>query len=335
MASSPRTHAKPRRRLQGLAAAIVLGAAAYTGGWYWAAGKLSETVSAAMVKARQGGQEIACDSHEARGFPFRMGLFCNSVSVRLPGEGVTVAAGALRSAAQIYQPSKIIAELDGPGLVEAPRIVPLKLDWENLRASFVHDNGTPERISVETSKLSVGAREAADGLLPLADVEAAEAHARANGEAIDIAASGNGIAMTQPGLTAIPAARFSLDATLPQGRELVRAGAVDPAHPLRGQTIELRHLTYAFPEEQATIALKGTLSVGMDGLADGTVEVRVENPEAFGDAARIAFPDAAADIDPIVNGLKAVTQSGNPVTITLQKGRMSAGLFPLGELPPF
>ncbi len=334
MTSSEGPQTRPGRRLRWLAAAIPLAIAVYSGGWYWLAGKVDMAVSTAIETARGNGEEITCENHKAGGFPFRLGLFCDSISVRLPSEGIMVAAGAFRSAAQVYQPSKMVAELDSPGHVEAPGLRPLKLDWENLRASFVHDKGDPERVSIETRAMNIGAREAADAFLPLAEIADGEAHMRINGEALDLAASGKGIALTQPGLTAIPEALFSLDASLSKGAALVRGGPADPAHPLRGQTIELRDLTYAFPDEQASIVVTGTVRIDDAGLADGALQMKTVKPEAFGDAARIAFPEAQEQIDPIVNGLTAVAQSGAPVTVTLTKSRMSAGLFPLGDLPP-
>lgn len=333
MASSRAKAPLKSRRLQWLAAGILVAIATYSVGWYWLAGKLETEAIRTIQNASQNGQALTCENAEARGYPFRIGLFCDAVGARLPSAGITVSAKALRSAAQIYAPNKIVTELDGPALVEAPGLAPLKLDWELLHASFVQGLGQPERVSVEARQLTISARQEADRTAPLAAIGNGQVHARLRGEALDLAASIEGMKLPGAQFSAIPEALFTLDATLPKGAALTRE-STDPAHPLRGQTIELRDLTYAFPLDQASIALKGTVGIDEAGLADGAIDVKVVKPEAFGAAAHAAFPNAAAEIDPIVNGLSAIAQSGAPVTITVKKGKMSAGLFPLGELPP-
>jgi hypothetical protein len=49
-----------------------------------------------------------------RGYPFRLEVFCTALDVARPAEGLTVKAGAFRSAAQVYEPRRVYAELDSP-----------------------------------------------------------------------------------------------------------------------------------------------------------------------------------------------------------------------------
>ena len=58
-----------------------------------------------------------CVNLTARGFPFRIGLFCDRVAFEQPSAAMTLSAGAFRSAGQIYDPMRLVAELDGPAKI--------------------------------------------------------------------------------------------------------------------------------------------------------------------------------------------------------------------------
>ncbi len=333
MTSSKPASSSYRRRLIVLATVIIVAVAAYTAMWFWLAGQLTGAVARATADARAAGQEITCERPEARGYPFRLGLFCDAVAVRLPREGIVAGAGALRSAAQIYAPDHIVTEIDGPAILETHDLVPLQLDWEQLRASLRHDNGKPQRISTESRKLVVALRNAGEDNAPFAAVEAGESHARINDAALDLAATLDGVTLSDPRYAAIPALGLVLDATIPDGASFVD-GTAEGGLTIRGHDIDVKILTLAMPSKQASVALSGHLSIGRDGLIDGTVDVRMANPLAFTEAASVAFPESQNDIAPIANGLAALAVTGAPVTLTIRRSRVSAGFIPLGALPP-
>jgi hypothetical protein len=334
MASSQANTTTYSRRMKWLAAGIVVLAAAYSGAWYWIAGEIDAEVRQAIAGEEAQGRTVNCENSTVRGYPFRLGLFCDSVGLRLPAEGINLSAGALRSAAQVYAPGHVVTELDGPAFIDIPDLRPLRLDWELLHASLIHSAGEPERVSVEAKAMAVGQREAGDNTVPVLKFDQGETHVRIVGEALDIASSGEGLVIAVSTLAGIPKAAFRVEASLPGGAPLIRGQMADKSHPLRGQTFDLRDVTLSFPEREASISLKGTAAIDARGLADGTIELRFTKPEVLGEAVRIAFPQAAPQIDPVIGGLTAIAQTGAPVTITLTKGKISAGLFPLGELPP-
>ena len=322
-----------RRRIIGLGIAVVLAVAAWTGAWFWLAGQATGSAMRAMEDARADGRELSCENVEARGYPFRLGLFCDAVAVRMPREGIVAGAGALRSAAQVYAPGHVVAELDGPAVLETPDILPLQLDWEQFRASLRHDMGQPERLSAESRNLKIALRQAGEDNAPLAAMHDGEVHARLNGPALDLAAALNGIALADPRYADIPEAELVMDATLPGGAALVD-GTSPNGLTIRGQTVELKVLTLSLPARNASVSLSGNLVVGDDGLIDGSVDIRMTNPQAFADAAAVALPDTKDDLAPLVTGLTALGETGVPVTLTIRRGRVSAGLIPLGNLPP-
>ncbi|MCB1441256.1 MAG: DUF2125 domain-containing protein, partial [Nitratireductor sp.] len=62
----------------GLAIFVVVLFGGYSLGWFYFAGKLVEQVNVALAGAKQNGTNADCVNPTARGFPFRIGIFCDS-----------------------------------------------------------------------------------------------------------------------------------------------------------------------------------------------------------------------------------------------------------------
>ncbi len=112
MAASSRSSVSTK--IWALAVGILLVIALYTAGWFYAASTLKEKTLALLGDQQRHGVSALCQDAEYRGYPFRIGLFCSKVSIDDKTNGVSATFGALRSAAQIYQPNHIVWELDGP-----------------------------------------------------------------------------------------------------------------------------------------------------------------------------------------------------------------------------
>ena len=188
MASSDR---KPNynRRFFWFSVFIVVLFGGYSASWFWLAGRLETAASAAVARFGQDGRTAECENLVVRGFPFRIGLFCDGVRYEDSGGSLSASAAAFRSAAQVYSPFHIVAELDGPATVAAPQIGPLTLSWRNLRASTVLGEGLPDRASVEADALSAEGTVGALVDAALADIDHAEGHMRRNGSDLDVAGS--------------------------------------------------------------------------------------------------------------------------------------------------
>ena len=68
---------------------IVLLAAVYTGGWFYAASALKTNVLRALGKQDAAGFTGQCTDLDQQGFPFRIGLFCSKVEVDDHARGVS------------------------------------------------------------------------------------------------------------------------------------------------------------------------------------------------------------------------------------------------------
>ncbi|MCO0638067.1 DUF2125 domain-containing protein, partial [Lutimaribacter sp. EGI FJ00014] len=135
MASSTGGGSRFARRMFLLAAAIAVAVLTYTATWFYLARALEQRTAETVATLNGNGVRAFCEEPEAKGYPFRIGLFCRSVFYENRKGGISVRAGALRSAAQVYQPFRVVGELDGPATIRLPFAAALEARWENLRAS--------------------------------------------------------------------------------------------------------------------------------------------------------------------------------------------------------
>lgn len=119
-----------------LGGGVLLAIALYTGGWFYAASSLKNTVLKAIAPRDQAGVSGECSDIEFRGYPFRIGLFCSKIDVDDNVNGVSATFGALRSAAQVYAPGNIVWELDSPAEIRTSNGLSISAQWTNLQASL-------------------------------------------------------------------------------------------------------------------------------------------------------------------------------------------------------
>ena len=184
MASSSQTGASGvSRKYVRLAIAVVLAIALYTGGWFYAASWLKDRLTAQLSASAQGLHSASCGNLDVRGFPFRIGVFCDSVAIDDRPSGLSATFGALRSAAQVYRPGHAVLELDGPAQVRMTPDLVFNVDWDLLRASVVAWTDGLDRASVAydglKGKLNVPSRALSIGIA----ATHGEKHIRRSGEA--------------------------------------------------------------------------------------------------------------------------------------------------------
>jgi hypothetical protein len=315
------------RRFLWLAAFIVLLFGGYSVAWYYFAGRLEAIAATTIDGLNRDGRTADCEKPTARGFPFRMGLFCDSVRFADADSQVSASASAFRSAAQVYNPFHIVAELDSPAAISAPALGSVSFDWKNLRASTVLDMDFPTRVSVEADDLAASIRTVGTGLL---NIGHAEGHMRRNGADLDLAARFAG-ASIDPKLTkgvALPPLAGEADLTIIDGVNLARFGQGS----LRGHSGTIRTLTLSTGQTTG-LSVAGPFSVSDAGLLDANFTVTVRDPKAL--AAQLAgiFPDRADQIRTAFMGLTAL--GDNPtMPLKISGGKAMLGFIPLGTIPP-
>ena len=334
MSSSEPPRPRRSRRFLWLALFILLLFAGYSAGWYWMAGNATQRVDEAIARLNSDGRVAVCENREIGGFPFRLGLTCDSVAYEDDKNHIMMTAGNLRTAAQVYRPLRTVAELDGPLRVEAPGITPLFIEWDSLRASARLARPVPTLISVEASGLS-GISDPDDETDPIDffSAEQAEAHLRPNGSDLDWAGSFRRLEI-DPGAVGnrtLPIFDGEGDATIINGVELIRARPGS----LRGQSIDIK--TLALSSGEARMVLNGAISIDSNGLVDASLKLGMQNPPAVSAIFQTAVPEHAKEIGQAFAALGML--GDNPtVPIKIEKGRILLdlifGSITLGRLPP-
>ncbi len=242
------------RRILWLGAFVVLLFGGYSAGWLYFADLLRKQTSAAIARMNTGEVSAECAAPAVRGYPFRLGVWCDGVAFSDASRGIHVTAGGFRSAGQVYDLTHLVAELDGPASIDLPDAAPLALDWRRLRASVRLATPLPERLSVESTALTASLQSGA----PLASLASFEAHMRPNAGDLDLAARFEGLEFA--GEAAVDEACGALR----PGRPLVTGGvalAESGVESLRGQSGTMRLLELSSGPGTG-LALSGPFSIG-------------------------------------------------------------------------
>ncbi|HEY6632684.1 MAG TPA: DUF2125 domain-containing protein [Rhizobiaceae bacterium] len=314
------------RRILWLGVFIVILFGGYSAGWFYLADRLVTRAKAEIAEANRGGTTLECANPVARGFPFRLGIYCDRIAYTNADEAIGLTAGNLRTAGQIYDPSHFIAELDGPATLATPANGSLTIDWDKLRASVRWARPLPERVSVEGGGV---AATTATGT-PLATIGAFEAHMRPNGQDLDLASSFEGLAL-DPALIegrTLPALSGQSDVTIDGGVDLRGLGLGD----LRGRSGTIRNAELTIGGNSG-VTVSGTFSFSQDGLLDADLKLTVRDPNGLSAVLAEAFPEKRRDIR---NVSSALTFMGNNPTLPLkiERGEARLAFFKLGEIPP-
>lgn len=333
------THSAPQynatKRIKWLFFAVVATTLGAIAAWFGVANTIDRQLSIGLEQHRQAGGQARCDNQAVRGFPFRFGVFCDAAAF---GDGnVSVNLGAVRSAAQFYSPNHIIIEADGP-LTLRSQDSTMRLTWESARMAIHRASPLPRNASLTLNqpRLELG------NVPPLA-AQALAAHMRTlsgtddrGGEAGDMDVA---MQLTTPELAGLlatgatlPDVTIDLDATVKQAAARVQAGERDTL--VSNATINLHRLAFVLDDDSGLLA-DGTLTTDNLGRLSGSVDIRLVDVEAVVSALGNAFPAQ----QPLIGLLASLPKSGTnqdeaTLTLSLDAGRASFGLIPLGTLPP-
>jgi hypothetical protein len=321
------------------ALAVLAGAIALGWGLAWRAAseRLLREAENALQSAGAGGH-AGCRNMRAGGFPFRIGVFCDRIEVsgrEDPRFGAwQLEAGALRSAAQFYNPGHIVAELDGPVYFESDRLPALQGEWETGRASLRAGLSGLKRVSLQLRD----ARLLLFGARSLASAATAEAHARPGDapDSADIAFSigdarvafGNDLpAFSLDGDLAVAGAADLFGGSGGLGRLVARIRA-------NGGAAEIRSLGFS-PATGGSVHVAGRIAIGADGLLDGRLKLDISAPAGIAQfVARLAGEREARDsVERIAAALALLPGEARGIELVFDRGKARLGAIPLGRVP--
>lgn len=156
-------HYAPLRRRRPWAIILSVGglivlALGWCGFWYFAAGQADTMLASWRAREASRGRIYACANQTIGGFPFRMEVRCREPSAELRDGAPPLAIHAkdLVTVAQVYQPTRVIAEVTGPVTFGEPGRAPIVIaNWQLAQASLSGLPSAIERVSVVFDRLTV------------------------------------------------------------------------------------------------------------------------------------------------------------------------------------
>ena len=330
-----------------LVGVILLLAAGLCGAWYYGANRLEQEIASLKQRLADDGIAADCEGQEVRGFPFRLGVFCDTFFYADPVNGVTVSGNAIRSAAQLYRPGHVVSETDGPLKVSAPGLVPLLLEWEKLRSSVRVSLSGLRRSSLVAENIRVSADDL--GLVDLlGTMEALQLHLLAgdengNNAPQDLVASADirRWQIDDGGAGQIEPVDFSLLVTVQDGLAMAMSGQ-DPLLILRSRGGEANLAGIEFSTgDGGSFRARGPLQFGRNGKVSGELELDLDDPQKLVDYAANVFPPAREMLGNVTSYLEAISASTGGKTeirglkLVLRDNKVLLGFIELAELPRF
>jgi hypothetical protein len=331
MQSSADSPSKYSRRIKWLGVGVLVFIALYSGAWFWGASYLKGEIGKALAAPSASGQKTDCANLDIKGYPFRAGLFCDTLAFEDPAQQVSVKLGALRSATQVYDPMRGIAELDGPLELSLPDGKTVQANWSLLHASGRMARPLPKRLSLEGKDLAVSLTGQ-----PLFKAANVQAHFRTVDKDIDLAASGAGVTLDPAAAQGriIPEFSYGADVEIKNGVALALSGEKNLAILLRGQSGALRAISLDFTEGGG-LTLSGPVSLDESGLLSGDLSITFSEAEKLGKTIEQIAPEIASYISPSLSLAASTAKPGEDphIDVTIRKGRAAIGIIPLGDIP--
>lgn len=338
--SSARPRSPASRKIIALGIAVVVAIAAYSGAWYYAAGKLKEHVMTAIGDQRPGAPQLTCETPDIHGYPFRIGLWCSTLKLDDVSKGLAATFGPFRSAAQVYAPGHIVSELDGPATIRSAGTIAGTgingtAQWAALRASTIFSDNALDRLSVETNGLQTSLTETVEGKTIDLAAGHGEVHLRRNGADLEGAATFRDTAATLRALNiALPKATMDID-FLVEGQAEILDFNGDLRQRLYGSTGQIRKLSADIGEGRA-LGISGPYQIDQEGLISGDFDVSIAGMPGWTALIVQNFPQATAMVTGAGSILKSLSGGAETITarITVRKGAAMLSFIPLGRIPP-
>ncbi|WP_404925483.1 DUF2125 domain-containing protein [Mesorhizobium sp. ORM16] len=330
MTSTDERQPKHRRRLFWLAAFVIALFAMYSGGWFYLADRVRSEADKAIATLNKSGIEAGCANLQVSGYPLSFAVSCDNLAYEDDAKNLAASAGSFNAVAQIIQPLSPVADLRGPLRTSVPGMVPLWIDWDDLKANVKLSWPLPRRISLTAEGLS-GQTDPADDTDPVQLFSAGKAagQLQPNGRDIDYIGSFGDLEIDPDAIggRVLPPLDASGEATLKNGLALIGTQLKS----LRGQAVEIRRLDLSSGTAHVTVS--GPLAVDAEGLVDADLMIRLKDPKAVAAILGAAIPEQKNQIE---QGFAALALLGNEPSMPLNvvKGKASLGFIPLGKIKP-
>lgn len=329
----------PRRPIRGrtLVGLLVVALAIvglYSAGWFYLARGLGYGVGRQIADLAAHGVEARCENRTVDGYPFDLGLHCKSVAWNRRSDGISLAAGAFRSAAPIYNPGSVVGRVESPALVEVPGLPPLQIGWRDLTTGARLAAPLPTMLSLSGEDIRIAGRQEAAASQELAVIGKSRTVITRTGDMLDMSLSFEGLEAKAELPTAgrLPTLDGAAQIRFTDGLRLLDPRLGSPRARLRGRSGEIRSAMLS--TARADISIAGPFAISDNGLVDATLRVTVHNPGELMNAFREAVPGYAEQISAVASLLGGMSNAGRlSIQLDIRRGRVFAGFLPLGVIP--
>ena len=154
---------------------LVLLAAAWSGFWYYSAGKAQASLDEWSSREASAGRIYRCGEESFGGYPFRIEMHCRDPLVEDHGTALTLRAEDLMAVAQVWDPTLLIGEISGPMTMGPTGGDPaMTMKWTLAQASLRGLPVSSQRLSIVVDKPGLTASNAS----ALASADHLEFHVR-------------------------------------------------------------------------------------------------------------------------------------------------------------
>jgi hypothetical protein len=315
-------------------ALIVIVAALYSGGWYYAAAALKTNVMRALGDQNTAGIAGQCDNLALQGFPFSIGLSCSKVDIDDHVHGVSASFDDLNASAHVYSPGDISWNLNSPAEIRTAQGLTVSAEWKNLQSRLLTKGNGIEEGQTVIEGLKAGINSSFTGQNFDITADRTEIHLRQNGpnlEAMIGVEKSNTVIKDFP--QPLPTLSASADITLAD-----KAGLLDGSDKggLYGASGTL-HQVVADIGDGRVMTLSGPFSFDDQGFVSGQFKLEIAQIGPWRDSLKQTIPAAKHIIDSASKILKALAAGGDKVSVdlTADHGNIRlSGFIPLGQLPP-
>lgn len=331
--SSPRPETSATTKMIRLAAGVIIAIVVYTAGWFYFAGQAKSWLQDALIQQKDRQVSVDCLDLDIRGFPFRIGAFCSGVKIDLGRSGVAATLGAVRSAAQIYNPGHAVIEIDGPADVRTSYGLMTNANWTSLRSSVVTGLSGLERLAAESDKVRVDIRDPIQNGPLIADFKHGELYVRQNGNNVDIAMGTDALSIKTALLPVpLPLANVRSDVTLNDQADVLKG----TKHlTMRASSGSINQITIDFMDN-GSIGLSGPFQFDESGLLSGTFNLKLSKIDNLQKVLAASFPAAAEPINQVASVISGLSGGTGEATIkvNVRNGVITVAFFELGRIPP-
>ncbi|GGE51075.1 hypothetical protein GCM10007276_30130 [Agaricicola taiwanensis] len=333
----------PRRRLPIYLPALLLliVAVGWCIFWWVASSRLEASVDHWLQREAAAGRIYDCGSRDVGGFPFRLEIDCLKPVATLPADGgsINLSAERLVAVAQIYRPTHVIGQFEGPLTASYPDLPQATAEWSFAGASFSGNSERLENVSLVVDGLSLKTAQTQE---PIVTTTKLEAHARPTPEA----GAGAYDLIARMDEAAIPFVNDLLGSAAPTDLEL--QASIRGLDSIAGATTAERLQAFAASGGNLRIALArlargdvalqsvGQLMLDDSGRPTGELDVTVRGAEKLA-----SFAPSLGDLGPLAGaGIKLLGQkttldgeSARRFDVRLEDGVIRLGGLPVGPVP--